>query len=125
MNHKLLIIDELGFVPLSKTSAKLLLELISQRYERGATIITLNLPFDAWTATFRETPNRQAPRSSDAPRPHPGNKRQVLPPGLSGFTPISWPALPPILTQVTTPVFGISSPFSMFLRVIWLNYQIN
>jgi DNA replication protein DnaC len=42
----LLIIDELGFVPLSKTGAELLFELISQRYERGATIITSNLPFD-------------------------------------------------------------------------------
>ena len=29
-------------------------ELISQRYERGATIITSNLPFDEWTATFGE-----------------------------------------------------------------------
>ena len=39
----LLIIDELGFVPLSKTGAELLFELISQRYERGATLITSNL----------------------------------------------------------------------------------
>ena len=49
---ELLIIDELGFVPLSKTGAELLFELISQRYERGATIITSNLPFDEWTAAF-------------------------------------------------------------------------
>ncbi len=53
-SHELLIIDELGFVPLSKTGAELLFELISQRYERGATIITSNLPFDEWTATFGE-----------------------------------------------------------------------
>ena len=51
-NHKLLIIDELGFVPLSKTGAELLFELISQRYERGATLITSNLPFDEWTEVF-------------------------------------------------------------------------
>ena len=49
---KLLIIDELGFVPLSKTGAELLFEMISQRYERGATLITSNLPFDEWTETF-------------------------------------------------------------------------
>ena len=49
---KLLIIDELGFVPLSKTGAELLFEIISQRYERGATLITSNLPFDEWTETF-------------------------------------------------------------------------
>ncbi|MDI3335077.1 IS21-like element helper ATPase IstB [Defluviimonas aestuarii] len=49
---KLLIIDELGFVPLSKTGAELLFELISQRYERGSTLITSNLPFEEWTETF-------------------------------------------------------------------------
>ena len=49
---KLLIIDELGFVPLSKTGAELLFEMISQRYERGSTLITSNLPFDEWTETF-------------------------------------------------------------------------
>jgi len=53
-SHELLIIDELGFVPLSKTGAELLFELISQRYERGATIITSNLPFNEWTTTFGE-----------------------------------------------------------------------
>ena len=42
----------MGFVPLSKTGAELLFELISQRYERGATLITSNLPFDEWTEVF-------------------------------------------------------------------------
>jgi len=50
--QKLLIIDELGFVPLSKTGAELLFEVFSQRYEQGSTIITSNLPFDEWTETF-------------------------------------------------------------------------
>ena len=49
---KLLIIDELGFVHLSKTGAELLFELISQRYERSSTLITSNLPFEEWTETF-------------------------------------------------------------------------
>ena len=49
-----LIIDELGFVPLSKTGAELLFELIGQRYERASTVITSNLPFEEWTATFGE-----------------------------------------------------------------------
>lgn len=52
VGYKLLIIDELGFVPLSKTGAELLFEMISQRYERGSTLITSNLPFDEWTETF-------------------------------------------------------------------------
>jgi DNA replication protein DnaC len=50
--HKLLIIDELGYVPLSTTGAELLFETISKRYERGSTIITSNLPFDEWTSVF-------------------------------------------------------------------------
>ncbi len=49
---RLLIIDELGFVPLSKTGAELLFEVFSQRYERGAIVITSNLPFDEWTEIF-------------------------------------------------------------------------
>jgi DNA replication protein DnaC len=47
--YKLLIIDELGFVPLSKSGAELLVEVFSQRYERGSTLVTSNLPFDEWT----------------------------------------------------------------------------
>jgi DNA replication protein DnaC len=47
--YELLIVDELGFVPLSKTGAELLFETLSQRYERGSTIITSNLPFQEWT----------------------------------------------------------------------------
>ena len=46
---KLLIVDELGYVPLSPTGAELLFEVFSQRYERGSTIITSNLPFEDWT----------------------------------------------------------------------------
>jgi DNA replication protein DnaC len=49
IGYKLLIIDELGFVPLSKSGAELLFEIFSQRYERGATLVTSNLPFDEWT----------------------------------------------------------------------------
>jgi DNA replication protein DnaC len=50
--HKLLIVDELGYVPLSPTGAELLFEVFSQRYERGSTIVTSNLPFEDWTSVF-------------------------------------------------------------------------
>ena len=49
---KLLIIDEPGFVPLSRTGAKLLFEVFSQRYERGFIMVTTNQSFDEWTEVF-------------------------------------------------------------------------
>ena len=51
-SFELLIIDELGFVPLSKTGAELLFEVFSRRYERSATLVTSNLPFNEWTEAF-------------------------------------------------------------------------
>ncbi len=76
---KLLIIDELGFVPLSKTGAELLFEVISQRYERGSVLITTNLPFDEWTEVFgseRLTGALLDPLTQ--PRPHPPDERREL-----------------------------------------------
>jgi DNA replication protein DnaC len=46
--YRLLIIDELGCVPLSKVGAELLFEVFSQRYEQGSVLVTSNLPFDEW-----------------------------------------------------------------------------
>ena len=50
--YRLLIIDELGFVPLSKVGAELLFEVFSQRYEQGSVFVTSNLPFDEWPEVF-------------------------------------------------------------------------
>src|ERR1700676_4435970 len=49
---KLLIVDELGYVPFTAGCSELLFEVFSQRYERGATLVTSNLPFDEWTSIF-------------------------------------------------------------------------
>jgi DNA replication protein DnaC len=49
---KLLIIDELGYVPFTAVGSELLFEVFSQRYERGSTLVTSNLPFDEWTSVF-------------------------------------------------------------------------
>ena len=48
----LLIVDELGYVPLSQTGSELLFDVFSRRYENGATIVTSNLPFQEWTSVF-------------------------------------------------------------------------
>jgi len=53
---KLLIIDELGYVPLSPTGAELLFETFWQRYERGSTIVTSSLPFEDWTSYQSRSP---------------------------------------------------------------------
>jgi len=50
--QELLIVDELGFVPLSKAGAEMLFEVFSQRYERSSTLVTSNLPFNEWTEAF-------------------------------------------------------------------------
>jgi DNA replication protein DnaC len=45
----LVIVDEFGYVPFTKTGSELLFEFFSERYERGSVVVTTNLPFDQWT----------------------------------------------------------------------------
>lgn len=45
----LLVLDELGYVPASKTGAELRFDVISTAYERTSVVITTNLPFEQWT----------------------------------------------------------------------------
>jgi len=52
MRVNLLIIDELGYVPLTKSAGELFFEVFSRRYEQGSIMLTSNLPFDEWTQTF-------------------------------------------------------------------------
>ena len=48
----LLIIDELGYMPIVKEQANLLFQLISMRYEKGSVILTSNYNFDEWSKVF-------------------------------------------------------------------------
>jgi DNA replication protein DnaC len=49
---RLLIIDELGYLPLDKRGAELLFQVISKRYEHGSIIITTNIAFKDWPRIF-------------------------------------------------------------------------
>ena len=49
--YDLLIIDELGYLPISANEAKPLFQLINGRYERKSTIITTNVPLSSWGGT--------------------------------------------------------------------------
>lgn len=52
--YKLLIIDELGFIPLDDEASKLLFQLISRRYEKVSTIITTNKQLSQWGEVFED-----------------------------------------------------------------------
>lgn len=52
LKPSLLILDELGYLPIDKNGADLLFQIISQRYERGAIIITTNRVFKEWAQIF-------------------------------------------------------------------------
>ncbi len=53
--YKLLIIDEIGYLPVDKTGANLLFQLIAKRYEHNSTIITTNQPFSKWGEVFSDS----------------------------------------------------------------------
>lgn len=50
--YKVLIIDELGYMPIDPDSANLFFQLIARRYEKHCTIITTNTPFSKWGEIF-------------------------------------------------------------------------
>jgi DNA replication protein DnaC len=50
--YRLLIIDEIGYLPMNREQANLFFQVIAQRYEKGSLIVTSNLPFGQWDGTF-------------------------------------------------------------------------
>ena len=50
--YKVLIIDEVGFLPIDTLGANLLFQLINKRYEKSTTIITTNMSFEKWADIF-------------------------------------------------------------------------
>ena len=53
--YKLLIIDEIGYLPIDKLGANLFFQLIARRYEKNSTIITTNQPFSKWAEVFDDS----------------------------------------------------------------------
>ena len=48
----ILVVDELGYLPIDKNGADLLFQVISQRYEQGSLILTTNQPYKSWAKVF-------------------------------------------------------------------------
>jgi DNA replication protein DnaC len=47
-----LIIDEIGYLPMTREQANLFFQIVAQRYERGSMILTSNLTFGSWDSAF-------------------------------------------------------------------------
>jgi len=52
--YKLIIIDEVGYIPFDQDAANLFFQLIASRYELGSIMVTSNLPFGRWGETFSD-----------------------------------------------------------------------
>jgi DNA replication protein DnaC len=52
--YKLIIIDEVGYIPFDHDAANLFFQLIASRYEQGSVMVTSNLPFGRWGETFSD-----------------------------------------------------------------------
>lgn len=54
MGPRLLVIDEIGYLPFGREEANLFFNVIAKRYEKGSLILTSNLPFSQWASTFAD-----------------------------------------------------------------------
>ncbi|WP_291522078.1 IS21-like element helper ATPase IstB [Branchiibius sp. NY16-3462-2] len=52
--YKLIIIDEVGYIPFDTDAANLFFQLVASRYEQGSIMVTSNLPFGRWGETFSD-----------------------------------------------------------------------
>ena len=54
LSPKLLVIDEIGYLPFGREEANLFFNVIAKRYEQGSVIVTSNLPFSQWSTAFAD-----------------------------------------------------------------------
>ena len=57
----LLVVDELGYLPMDGRRANLFFQLVAARYARGSLLITCNVPFDGWCKLFGEPKPEECP----------------------------------------------------------------
>jgi DNA replication protein DnaC len=54
LGPKLLVVDEIGYLPFGRDEANLFFNVVAQRYERGSMVLTSNLPFTQWAGAFAD-----------------------------------------------------------------------
>lgn len=54
LGPKLLIIDEIGYLPFGREEANLFFNVIAKRYEHASVVLTSNLPFTQWASAFAD-----------------------------------------------------------------------
>jgi len=54
LGPRLLIVDEIGYLPFGREEASLFFNVVAKRYERGSMVLTSNLPFAQWASTFAD-----------------------------------------------------------------------
>jgi len=54
LGPKLLVVDEIGYLPFGREEANLFFNVVAKRYERGSMVLTSNLPFTQWASAFAD-----------------------------------------------------------------------
>jgi DNA replication protein DnaC len=77
----LICIDELGYVPLAETACELMFQVIADRAEKAAVIVTINLPFSEWSQVIysKSAAVQGVDRSADGSGTHHHNRVGLLP----------------------------------------------
>jgi len=77
--YELIALDEVGYVPLAHIGAEFLFQVISERAERVAILVTTNLPFSEWTTVFSESEIVQAAGPDHGPGVHHRDGHGIVP----------------------------------------------
>jgi len=54
LGPRLLVVDEIGYLPFGREQANLFFNVVAKRYERGSMVLTSNLPFTQWSSAFAD-----------------------------------------------------------------------